>query len=71
VLAAFAGDRVLTAGEVATVTGLARPTVSTTLSRLAKAGDVVKTERGYRLPSTSDATQSAAEPATAPTTDDA
>jgi hypothetical protein len=62
----------LTAAEVATVTGLARPTVSTTLSRLAKAGDVVKAERGYRLPTiTSDAADSAAEPATAPTTDDA
>ena len=71
VLAALAGDRVLTAAEVATVTGLARPTVSTTLSRLAKAGDVVKAERGYRLPSPSDATESAAEPAAAPATDDA
>jgi len=50
VLAALAGDRVLTAGEVAAATGLARPTVSTTLSRLSKAGDVVKADRGYRLP---------------------
>jgi DNA-binding IclR family transcriptional regulator len=71
VLAALAGDRALTAAEVATVTGLARPTVSTTLSRLTKSGDVVKAERGYRLPSTSDATESAGEPNTAPTTDDA
>jgi len=68
VLAALAGDRVLTAGEVATATGLARPTVSTTLSRLAKAGDVVKADRGYQLPRTSDATPSAAGPASTPTT---
>jgi hypothetical protein len=37
VLAALAGDRVLIAGEVAAVTGLARPTVGSTLSRLSKA----------------------------------
>jgi biotin operon repressor len=71
VLAALAGDRVLTAGEVAAATGLARPTVSTTLSRLSKAGEVVKADRGYRLPSTQDTTPSAAEPATTPTTTDA
>ena len=67
-LAALTGDRVLTAGEVATATGLARPTVSTTLSRLAKAGDVVKADRGYQLPRTSDATPRAAGPASTPTT---
>jgi DNA-binding IclR family transcriptional regulator len=39
-----------TAGEVAAATGLARGTVSTTLSKLAKTGEVVKAERGYRLP---------------------
>jgi hypothetical protein len=71
VLAALAGDRVLTAGEVAAATGLGRPTVSTTLSRLSKAGDVVKADRGYRLPSTKDVTPSAAEPAATPTTTDA
>ena len=63
VLAALAGDRTMTAGEVAAATGLARPTVSTTLSRLSKAGDVVKADRGYHLPSTTDATSSAATPA--------
>ena len=51
VLAGLSSDRALTAGEVAKATGLARPTVSTTLSRLAKTGDVVKSDRGYRLPS--------------------
>jgi hypothetical protein len=40
-----------TAGEVAAETGLARGTVSTTLSKLARGGEVVKAERGYRLPS--------------------
>jgi DNA-binding transcriptional regulator GbsR (MarR family) len=37
----------MTAGEVAAATGLARGTVSTTLSKLAKAGEVLKAERGY------------------------
>ena len=39
-----------TAGEVAAATGLARGTVSTTLSKLAKTGEVVKVARGYQLP---------------------
>jgi CRP-like cAMP-binding protein len=51
VLAALSSDHALTAGEVAEATGLARATVSTTLSRLLKTGEVVKAERGYRLPS--------------------
>ena len=51
VLAALSPDGGSTAGEVAKATGLARPTVSTTLSRLAKTGDVIKSDRGYRLPS--------------------
>ena len=50
VLAALAKGGALTAGEVATATGLGRGTVSTTLSKLAKSGVVVKAERGYRLP---------------------
>jgi DNA-binding transcriptional ArsR family regulator len=50
VLAALLRDTSRTAGEVAELTGLARPTVSTTLSRLAKSGQVVKADRGYRLP---------------------
>jgi sugar-specific transcriptional regulator TrmB len=40
----------MTAGEVASATGLPRTSVSTTLSRLAKSGEVRKVERGYRLP---------------------
>jgi DNA-binding IclR family transcriptional regulator len=51
VLAALAGSDAMTAGQVADQTGLARPTVSTTLSKLAKSGEVAKAERGYRLPS--------------------
>jgi DNA-binding transcriptional ArsR family regulator len=39
-----------TAGEVAATTEVARGTASTTLTKLAKSGDVVKAERGYRLP---------------------
>jgi DNA-binding transcriptional ArsR family regulator len=50
VLAALSTERALTASQVASATGLARPTVSTTLSRLSKTGDVVKADRGYRLP---------------------
>jgi DNA-binding transcriptional ArsR family regulator len=50
VLAALAGGEAMTAGQVADKTGAARPTVSTTLSKLAKSGEVEKAERGYRLP---------------------
>ena len=49
VLAALAGGEAMTAGEVAAKAGLAPGTVSTTLSKLAKAGEVQKAERGYRL----------------------
>jgi DNA-binding MarR family transcriptional regulator len=49
VLAAFAGGESMTAGQVAAKAGLARPTVSTTLSKLAKTGEVAKAARGYRL----------------------
>jgi CRP-like cAMP-binding protein len=49
VLAALAGGEAMTAGQVADKTGLARGTVSTTLSKLAKSGEVQKAERGYQL----------------------
>ena len=71
VLAALSSDQALTAGEVAKATGLARPTVSTTLSKLSKTGEAVKAERGYRLPSTNGGTANAAEPATTTATPDA
>lgn len=65
VLAALSTDQGLTAGEVATATGLARPTVSTTLSKLSKTGEVVKAERGYRLPSSDGRSAGPAKPAAA------
>ena len=40
----------MTAGEVATATGITRGTVSTTLSKSVKTGEVLKAQRGYRLP---------------------
>jgi len=49
VLAALAGGEAMTAGEVADKAGLARGTVSTTLSKLAKSGEVQKAERGYKV----------------------
>ncbi len=52
VLAALADGEAMTAGQVADKTGLARGTVSTTLSKLAKSGEVQKAERGYRLAAT-------------------
>jgi DNA-binding MarR family transcriptional regulator len=51
VLAALAGGEAMTAGQVATKAGLARGTVSTTLSKLAKTGEIQKAERGYRITS--------------------
>jgi biotin operon repressor len=39
-----------TAGEIAAATGIGRGSASTTLTKLAKSGDVIKAERGYRLP---------------------
>jgi DNA-binding IclR family transcriptional regulator len=48
VLAALADGQAMTASEVAAKAGLARPTVSTTLSKLASSGEVQKAERGYR-----------------------
>ena len=68
VLAALSSDRGLTAGEVAKATGLARPTVSTTLSKLSKTGEVVKAERGYRLPSSNGGSANARKSATTRTT---
>ena len=53
VLGALSTDAAMTADEVATATGLGRATVSTTLTKLAKSGEAVKAERGYRLPAIS------------------
>jgi CRP-like cAMP-binding protein len=40
----------MTASEIANATGVATGTVSTLLTKLRKTGEVVKAERGYRLP---------------------
>jgi DNA-binding IclR family transcriptional regulator len=71
VLAALSSDQALTAGEVAKATGLARPTVSTTPSKLSKTGEVVKADRGYRLPSTVGGAANAGEREATPATADA
>ena len=39
-----------TASEIATETGIKAATVSASLSKLARAGEVVKADRGYALP---------------------
>ncbi len=49
VLATLADGKAMTAGEIATATGLGRPSVSTTLSRLAKTGELTKVARGYQI----------------------
>jgi DNA-binding IclR family transcriptional regulator len=49
VLAALESGNAMTAGEVADATGLSRASVSTTLSRLVKSGEVTKAARGYQL----------------------
>ncbi len=49
VLAALADGSAMTAGEVATATGLGRASVSSTLSQLAEAGELRKAARGYQL----------------------
>ncbi len=49
VLAALVGGSAMTAGEVATATGLGRASVSATLSELAKAGELRNAARGYQL----------------------
>jgi DNA-binding transcriptional ArsR family regulator len=56
VLTALAGGTEMTAGQVAEKSGLPRATVSTTLSRLAKSGEVQKAQRGYRLAPTGEPT---------------
>ncbi len=44
----------MTAGEIAAATGLGRATVSTTLSKLASAGEITKAARGHQLKRGSD-----------------
>jgi hypothetical protein len=49
VLQALADGTAKTASEVAAASGLGRGSVSTTLSKLAKAGELIKADRGYQL----------------------
>jgi DNA-binding transcriptional ArsR family regulator len=50
ILAALKDSEPMTATEIARVTGIAAGTVSTTLNKMAKTGELTKAERGYRLP---------------------
>src|SRR3954469_13153081 len=47
---ALKGSEPMTASEIARLTGISAATVSTTLTKMAKAGELTKAERGYRLP---------------------
>jgi DNA-binding IclR family transcriptional regulator len=40
----------MTASEIASLTGISAATVSTTLTKMARTGELTKAERGYRLP---------------------
>lgn len=51
VLAALSTGSAMTASDVAAATGVGRASVSTTLSKLAKSGEVTKAGRGYQLAS--------------------
>jgi CRP-like cAMP-binding protein len=50
ILAALKGSQPMTASEIARLTGISAATVSTTLTKMAKTGELTKAERGYRLP---------------------
>ena len=50
ILAALKGSQPMTASEIARLTGISAATVSTTLTKMAKNGELAKAERGYRLP---------------------
>jgi CRP-like cAMP-binding protein len=43
-------DGPMTASEIAKVTGIGTGTVGTMLTKMAKSGELVKAERGYKLP---------------------
>jgi CRP-like cAMP-binding protein len=50
ILEALKGSEPMTASEIARLTGISASTASTTLTKMAKAGELTKAERGYRLP---------------------
>jgi predicted Rossmann fold nucleotide-binding protein DprA/Smf involved in DNA uptake len=51
ILEALKGSEPMTASEVARRTGISTATVSTTLTKMARSGQLTKAERGYKLPS--------------------
>jgi len=50
VLEALAGGTAMTAGQLATATGLPRERIAPELSKLVKTGELVKADRGYKTP---------------------
>jgi DNA-binding transcriptional ArsR family regulator len=50
ILEALKGGVPMTASEIARLTGIPAGTVSTTLTKMARTGELTKAERGYRLP---------------------
>ncbi len=50
VLSALVPGPAMTAGELAAATGLRRETIAPELTKLVKAGEVVKADRGYKTP---------------------
>ena len=50
ILGALKGRGPMTASEIAKATGISTATVSTTLTKMAKTGQLAKAERGYTLP---------------------
>jgi CRP-like cAMP-binding protein len=50
ILEALKGREPMTASEIAKLTGISAGTVSTTLTKMARSGELVKAERGYTLP---------------------
>jgi predicted transcriptional regulator len=50
ILAALKAREPMTASEIAKATGIPTATVSTTLTKMAKTGELAKAERGYMLP---------------------
>ena len=50
ILAAMEDHGPMTASDIATATGIPTATVSTTLTKMAKTGELAKAERGYTLP---------------------
>lgn len=52
----------MTASEISKQTGIATGTASTMLTKMAKAGEIVKAERGYATPAVADASRDEQQP---------